>query len=157
MRIFYPGDQVWLRNNRRGKKWIKVTIISKVGTVMYKVKVTIISKVGTVMYKVKCCNEIFEKYIDQLSFHPDIETEQEVKDTSPLEQNLTLHPIPHIIETNQSNQTIISPPSNNTLSDNPTSTSSPQSPDNPVPIEPNINTSTQQSHTSLCIARDRPK
>ena len=44
LRIFYPGNQVWLLNYRRGDKWIKGTIISKV---------------GTVMYKVKCCNEIY--------------------------------------------------------------------------------------------------
>ena len=36
-RLFYPGDQVWLRNYRRGEKWIKDTIISKAGTGMYKV------------------------------------------------------------------------------------------------------------------------
>ena len=65
--MFYPGDQVWLRNYRTGQKWIKGTIMSKV---------------GTVMYKVKWCNEIFEKHIDQLRFCPDIETELEVKDTS---------------------------------------------------------------------------
>ena len=142
LRIFYPGDQVWLRNYRRGEKWIKGTIISKV---------------GTVMYKVKCCNEIYEKHIDQLRFYPDIETDLEVKDTSHSERNLSLHPIPHIIEPNQGNQTTTSPTSNNTLSDNPTRTSSPHSPDNPVPIEPNIDTSPQQSDTSPCIARDRPK
>ena len=79
-RIFYPGDQVWLRNYRIGEKWIKGTIISKVGTVMYKVK----------------CNEIYEKHIDQLRLYPDIETELEVKDSSHSEQNLSLHPIPHI-------------------------------------------------------------
>ena len=44
-----------------------------------------------------------------------------------------------------------------TPSDNPTSTSSPQSPDNPVPIEPIIDPSTQQSDTSLCVVRERPK
>ena len=55
-----------------------------------------------------------------------------------MEQNLSLHPITHIIEPNQSNQTTTSPPLNYTLSDKPTSTSSPQSPDNPVPIEPSI-------------------
>ena len=38
LRIFYPGDQFWLRNLWRGKKWIKGTIISKVGTVLYKGK-----------------------------------------------------------------------------------------------------------------------
>ena len=43
-----------------------------------------------------------------------------VKDTSHSEQNLSLHPIPHIIEPNQSNQTTTSPLLNNTLSDNPT-------------------------------------
>ena len=90
LRIFHLGDQVWSCNYRRGDKWIKGTIISKV---------------GTVMYKAKCCNEIYEKYIDQLRFCPDIETELEVKDTSHSEQNLSLHPIPHIIEPNQSNQT----------------------------------------------------
>ena len=47
LRIFYPGDQIWLRNYGRGEKWIKGTITSKV---------------GTVMYKVKCCNEIYEKH-----------------------------------------------------------------------------------------------
>ena len=47
----------------------------------------------------------------------------EVKDTTKSEQNLSLHPMRHGIEPNQSNQTIISPPSNNKLSDNPTSTS----------------------------------
>ena len=70
---------------------------------------------------------------------------------------MSLHPITHIIEPNQSNQTTTSPPLNYTLSDKPTSTSSPQSPDNPVPIEPSIDTSPQQSDTSPCIARDRPK
>ena len=80
-----------------------------------------------------------------------------VKDTSQPLQNMSLHPIPYIIEPSQSNRTIISTPSSNTLSDNPTCTSSPQSPDNSVPIEPNIDTSTQQSGTSPCIARDRPK
>ena len=48
--------------------------------------------------------------------------------------------MPHIIEPSQSNQTIMSSPSNNKLPDNPTSTSSPQYSDNPVPIEPNIGT-----------------
>ena len=109
------------------------------------------------MYKVKCCNEIYEKHIDQLRFYPDIETDLEVKDTSHSEQNLSLHPIPHIIEPNQSNQTTTSSPSNNTLSDNPTSRSSPQSPGNAAPIEPNIDTSPQQSEARPCIARDRPK
>ena len=60
---------------------------------------------------------------------------------------MSLHPKPHIIEPNQSNQTMTSPPSNNT-SNNPTSMSSPQSPDNPVPIESNIDTSPQQSDAS---------
>ena len=92
------------------------------------------------MYKVKCCNEIYEKHIDQLRFYPDIETDLEVKDTIHSEQNLPLHPILHIFEPNQSNQTTTSPPSNNTLSDNPNSTSSSQSLDNPVPTEPNIDT-----------------
>ena len=105
LRIFYPGGQVWLHRNRRGEKWIKGVIISKV---------------GTVMYKIKCCNEIYEKHIDQLCFYPDSETDLKVTDTSHLEQNLSLHPIPHIIEPNQSNQTTTSPLSNNTLSDNPT-------------------------------------
>ena len=126
----------------RGDKWIKGTIISKV---------------GTVMYKAKCCNEIYEKYIDQLRFCPDIETELEVKDTSHSEQNLSLHPIPHIIEPNQSNQTTTSPSSDKTLSDNPTSMSSSQSPDNPVPIGANIDTSPQQSDKSQDTTRDRPK
>ena len=90
-------------------------------------------------------------------FYPDIETKLEVKDTCQSEQNLSLHPIPHIIEPIQSDQTIIAPPLNNKLPDNPTSTSSPKSPDNPAPIEPNINTSTQHSDTSLCIARNRLK
>ena len=94
LRIFNPGDQVWLRNCRRGDKWIKGTIISKV---------------GTVMYKVRCCNEIYEKHIDQLRFCPDIEKELEVKDTSHSEHKLSLHPIPHIMESNQSNQTTTSP------------------------------------------------
>ena len=67
LRIFHLGDQVWSCNYRRGDKWIKGTIISKV---------------GTVMYKEKCCNEIYETHIDQLRFCPDIETELEVKDTS---------------------------------------------------------------------------
>ena len=67
------------------------------------------------MYKVKFCNEIYEKNIDQFRFYPDIETELEVKDTSHLEKNLSLHPIPHIIEPNQSNQLTTSPPLNNTL------------------------------------------
>ena len=109
------------------------------------------------MYKVKCCNVIYEEHIDQLRFYPDIEAELEVKDTSQLEQNLSLHAIPRIIEPDHSNQTIISPLSNNALSDNPTSTSSPQSPEYLVPIEPNIDTSTQQSDSSPCIARNRPK
>ena len=74
-------------------------------------------------------------------FYPDTETDLAVKYTSYLEQNLSLHPIPHVIEPNQINQTTTSPPLNNTLSDNPTSTSSPQSPDNPVDIESNIDTS----------------
>ena len=139
LRIFYPGNQVWLRNYRRGDKWIKGTIISKV---------------GTVMYKVKCCNEIYEKHIDQLHFCPDIETELDV--TSHSEQNLSLHPIPHIVESNQSNQTTTSPSSDKTLSDDPTSMSSSQSPDNPVPIGPNIDTSPQQSDTSQGTSRDRP-
>ena len=78
LRIFNPGNQVWLHNCRRSDKWIKGTIISKV---------------GTVMYKVRCCNEIYEKHIDQLRFCPDIEKELEVKDTSHSEQNLLLHPI----------------------------------------------------------------
>ena len=69
------------------------------------------------MYKVKCCNEIYEKHIDELRFYPDIETELEVKDINQLEQNLSLHPISHSIAPDQSNQTIISPPSNNTLSE----------------------------------------
>ena len=65
--------------------------------------------------------------------------------------------MPYIIEPSQSDQTIIPTPSSNTLSDNPTCTSSPQSPDKSVPIEPNIDTSRQQSDRSPCIARDRPK
>ena len=93
------------------------------------------------MYKVKFCNEIYEKNIDQFRFYPDIETELEVKDRSHLQKNLSLHPIPHIIEPNQSNQLTTSPPLNNTLSDNPTSMSSSQSPNNPVPTEPNIDMS----------------
>ena len=98
------------------------------------------------MYKVKCCNELYEKHIDQLRFYLDNETELEAKDTSHSEQNLSLHPIPHIVEPNQRNQTTTSPPSDYTLSDNPTSTSSSQSPDNSVPIEPNMDT--QQSDAS---------
>ena len=39
------------------------------------------------MYKVKRCNEIDEKYFDQLCFCPDIETELKVKDIQS-EQNL---------------------------------------------------------------------
>ena len=109
------------------------------------------------MYKVKCCDEIYEKRIDQLRFYLDIETDLEVKYTSHSEQNLSLHPIPYTIEPNQSNQRTTSLTLNNTLSDNPTSTSSPQSPDNSVPIEPNIDTSPQQSDTSPCIARNRSK
>ena len=104
----YPGDQIWLRNYRRGEKWIKGKYTR---------------------------NTLINQF----------------------EQNLSLHSIPQSIEPDQSNQTIISPPSNNTLSDNPTSTSSYQSPNTPVPIEPNIDTSTQQSNASPCIARDRPK
>ena len=142
LRIFYPGDQIWFRNYRRSEKWIKGTVISKV---------------GTVMYKVKCCNEIYEKHIDQLRFCPDIETESEVKDASQLEQNLSLHTIHHSIEPDQSNQTIMSPPLNNALSDNPTNASSPESPDTLVPNEPNIDKSTQQSDTSPFITRDRQK
>ena len=91
------------------------------------------------MYKVKRCNEIYEKHIDQLRFYLDNETELEAKDTSHSEQNLSLHPIPHIIEPKQRSQTTTSPPADYTLSDNPTSTSS-QSPDNPVSIEPNMDT-----------------
>ena len=109
------------------------------------------------MYKVKCCNEIYEKHIDQLRFCPDIETESEAKDASQLEQNLSLHTIPHSIEPDQSNQTIMSPPLNNALSDNPTNASSPESPDTLVPNEPNIDKSTQQSDTSSFITRDRQK
>ena len=67
------------------------------------------------MYKVRCCNEIYEKYIEQLRFCPDVEKEIEVKDTSHSEQNLLLHLIPHIIESNQSNQTTTSPSSDKTL------------------------------------------
>ena len=63
LRTFYPGNQVWLCNHRRDEKWIKGTIISKV---------------CTVTYKVKCCDEMYEKHIDQLSFYPDSETELEV-------------------------------------------------------------------------------
>ena len=142
MKIFYPGDQIWLQNYRRDKKPIKSTIISKA---------------GPVTYKVKCCNEIYEKQIDQLPSYPNIETELEVKDTSQSEQNLLLHPIPHSIEPDQSNLAIMSPTSNNTLSDKPTSTSSSQSTDTPVPIKPNIDTSTQQSNTSPCLTKNRPK
>ena len=98
------------------------------------------------MHKGKRCNEIYEKHIDQLRFYLDDETELEAKDTSHSEQNLSLHPIPHIIEPIQRNQTTTSPPACYTLSDNPTSKSSSQSPDNPVPIEPNMDT--QQSDTS---------
>ena len=47
----------------------------------------------------------YTRNIDQLCFCSDIETKLEVKDTSHSEQNLPLHPIPHIIEPNQSNQT----------------------------------------------------
>ena len=83
MSILYPGNQVWLRNYRRGEK----------GTI----KGTMFSKVGTVMYKVKCCNEKYKKHIDQSRFHPDIEAELEVKDTSQLEQNLSLHLIPIVL------------------------------------------------------------
>ena len=142
MRIFYPGDQVWLGNCRIVDKWIKGTIISKV---------------GEVMYKIQCCNEIYEKHIDQLRFCPDIETELEVKDASHSKQNLPLHSIPHIIEPNQSNQTTTSPSSDKTLSDNPTSMSSSKSPNNPVPIGPNIDTSSQQSNTNQGTTRDRTK
>ena len=67
MGIFYSGDQVWLRNYKSGEKWVKGTIISKI---------------GTVMYRVKCFNEIYKKHIDELRFCPDMETESEVKDTS---------------------------------------------------------------------------
>lgn len=104
MRIFWPGDQVWLCNFRRSEKWTKGTITTKV---------------GTAMYKVKCCSEICEKYIDQLLFYPDIETKSEVIDTSQPEQNLSLHPIFHSIKADQSNQTIIFPPLDNNLSNNP--------------------------------------
>lgn len=107
------------------------------------------------MYKVKCCSEICEKYIDQLLFYPDIETKSEVIDTSQPEQNLSLHPIFHSIKADQSNQTIIFPPLDNNLSNNPTTTLSPQSADTPVPTEPNIDTSAQQSDTNPCIVRDR--
>ena len=57
LRIFYPGNQVWLRSYRRGEKCVKGTIIGKV---------------GTVLYKVKCCNVIYEKHVDQLRFYPDV-------------------------------------------------------------------------------------
>lgn len=70
---------------------------------------------------------------------------------------MSLHPILRSIEPNQSNGTVFSPPSNNTLSDNRISTSSPQSPGNWVRIEPSIDTSAQQSDTSPSIVRDRPK
>ena len=53
LRIFCPGDQVWLRSYMRGEKWIKGTIISKV---------------STVMYKVTCCDEIYEEHMNQLRF-----------------------------------------------------------------------------------------
>lgn len=109
------------------------------------------------MYKVKCCSEICEKYIDQLLFYPDIETKSEVIDTSQPAQNLSLHPIFHSIKPDQSNQTIIFPPLDNNLSNNPTTTSSPQSADTPVPTEPNIDTSAQQSDKNPCIVRDRTK
>ena len=98
----------------------------------------------------------YMRNIDQLCFCSDIETKLEVKDTSHSEQNLSLHPLPHIIEPNQSNQTTTSPSSDKT-SDNPTSISSSQSPDNPEPIGPNIDTSPQQSGTSQGTMRDRPK
>ena len=90
------------------------------------------------MYKVRCCIEIYEKHIDELRFYPGIDTELEVKYTNQSDQNLSLHSIPHSIEPDQSNQMFISPSSSNTLY--PTSTSLLQSPDNPVPIEPNLNT-----------------
>ena len=99
----------------------------------------------------------YTRNIDQLCFSSDIETKLEVKDTSHSEQNLPLHPIPHIIEPNQSNQTTTSPSSDKTLSDNLTNISSSQSPDNPEPIGPNIDTSPQQSDTSQGTTRDRPK
>ena len=95
--------------------------------------------------------------MDQLRFFPDIETELENKDASHSQQNFSLHPIPHIIEPNQSNQTPISPSSDKTLSDNPTSMPSSKSPDNPVPIGPNIDTSSQQSNTNQSTIRDRTK
>ena len=108
------------------------------------------------MYKVKRCNETYEKHIDQLRFDPDIEAELEVKDTSQLERNLSLHPIPHThsIEPDQSNQTCTSPALNNTLSDNHTSTSLPQSPNTSVPIEPNIgHINTAIRHKSMYYKR----
>ena len=84
-------------------------------------------------------------------------TELEVKDTSKLEQNLSLHPIHHSYEPDLSNQTIISPPSQNMLLNNPSSTSSPQSLLTPQYSLNQIGTSTQQPDKSLCIPRNRPK
>ena len=84
-------------------------------------------------------------------------TELEVKDTSKLEQNLSLHLIHHTYEPDLSNQTIISTPSQNMLLNNPSSTSSPQSLLTPQYSLNQIGTSTQQPDTSLCIARNRPK
>ena len=53
------------------------------------------------MYKVKCYNEIYETHIDQLHSYPDIEIKLEVKYTSQLEKNLSLHSVPHSIEPGQ--------------------------------------------------------
>ena len=140
LRIFYPCNQVWLRNYRRGEKWSKGTVISKV---------------GALIYKVKCCNEIYEKHIDQLHFSPDIETGLKIKDATHSEQNLSIHPIPHIIEPHQSNQTNTSPLLDDTLSHYPASIPSSQSSDNPVPIESSIDTSPQQSDTSQDTMRQK--
>ena len=111
-----------LQNLKFQIRWEYFTLATRfgyvtIGEVKNGLKVQLSVKVGTVIYKVKCCNEIYQKHIDQLRFYPDIETELEVKDISQLEQNLSLHPIFHSIEPDQSNQTIISPPSNNTLSE----------------------------------------
>ena len=37
-RMFHPVDQVWIPNYHNGDKWAKGAIISRTGTVMYKVK-----------------------------------------------------------------------------------------------------------------------
>ena len=76
-----------LQNLKFRNPWEYFTLATRFGYVTIRavkngVKGTIISKIGTVMYRVKCFNEIYKKHIDELRFCPDMETESEVKDTS---------------------------------------------------------------------------